>query len=264
MKQSGTGPVILAALAFFVPAVARASDHNNIDAGRPLRFEDAEPIAFGERNREYGLSLGFGRGRAAGLGLSAEYLVGFALNAHYSVEVDASLGGRVDADDTRFDVGDIGLGVLYNLNREYNNMPALGVRADALLPTGRGSRGVDFRLRGIASRHFGQFARLHLNLDAEFVTRADDGERGFRSALTLGYSAPLGYPTRFDRTGLAEVSLRGSGHKGEGGVVSLGVGVRQQVTPRSVVDIGVQSDVTGFDNAPRETLRLIAGYSTAF
>ena len=39
-------------------APARAVDHNNLDAGRPLRFDDAEPLAFREQSLELGFSLG--------------------------------------------------------------------------------------------------------------------------------------------------------------------------------------------------------------
>jgi len=42
------------------------------------------------------------------------------------------------------------------------------------------------------------------------------------------------------------------------------VGLRQQVTVRSVFDLGIESDVGAFNGAPGDRLRLIAGYSTAF
>ncbi len=50
--------------------------------------------------------------------------------------MDLSVGGRTGSDATRFDVGDIGLGVLRNFNREYGSTPAYSVRADVFLPRG--------------------------------------------------------------------------------------------------------------------------------
>ena len=243
---------------------ARASDHNNIDAGRPLRFDDAETVAFGERTLEFGAELGAGRGRAAGLGLTAEYLVGFALNTQVSLDLDPSVGGRSGTRDTRFDIGNVGVGVLHNFNREYDGTPAFSLRGDLFLPTGRGARGVDVRLRAIASKTVRQYGRLHLNVDAEMATRPEHDERSFRPGLIVGYSRPLGYPTRFDRTGLAELAVRSGEAHGEGAVISAGVGVRQQVGVRSVADAGLRSDIAGFRGASRENLRIVAGYSTSF
>jgi hypothetical protein len=261
-------PVTVVGVLVLAASTARATDHDNVDAGRPLRFDDADPIAFRERDLEFGVSLSSPRGRNVGLGLAAEYLVGFALNSHLIIGLDPTIGGRVggddDDDDTRFDIGDVSLGVFHNFNREYGNTPAFAVRGDVALPTGRGSRGAEFRLRGIVSRSFQQYARLHLNVDATLVTDTDEGEKAFRPALTLGYTRPLGYPTRFDRTGLAEVSVRADEETGRGTLVSLGLGLRQQVTPRSVVDVGLQSDVGASGGASREDVRAVAGYSTAF
>jgi hypothetical protein len=79
-------------------------------------------------------------------------LYGFAPNTHLNIGTDPSIGGRSDKDDTRFNPGNVSVGVFHNFNREYNNTPAFAVRADAYLPIGRDSRGVEFRVRGIASK----------------------------------------------------------------------------------------------------------------
>jgi hypothetical protein len=154
------------------------------------------------------------------------------------------------------------LGIQHNFNREIGNTPAFGVRADAYLPTGRGSEGVDFRLRGIASKSFGQYARLHLNVDLRVDNSPAAGGRRTQPGIILGYSQPLGYPTRFDRTLVAQVGYRVNPTRGASGLVNIGVGLRQQVTPKSVFDVGVTSDVSG--GANRESFKLVAGYSTAF
>jgi hypothetical protein len=243
---------------------ARATDHNNIDAGRPLSFEDASSIAYGERTIEFGVRGASPRGTSAGLGFGIEYLVGFARNSHLGVDLGSSIGGRAGSGDTRADLDEVGLSLFHNFNREVGNAPALSVRADTAFQTGRSGGGTEFRLRGILSKTARQYDRLHLNLDAHFAPNAGEGERTFRAGAVLGYSMPLGYPTRFDRTGLAEVAIQQSEEKGTGPVVTLGLGLRQQTTPTSVLDLGLQSDVSGARGAARDDVRLIAGYSTAF
>src|SRR5437762_568643 len=88
--------IALSAAALLLAVPARAVDHNNLDGGRPLRFDDAEPIAFREQSLELGLGLNWPRRRALGLGLQAEYLYGFALNSHLDVGFEPSLGGRAE------------------------------------------------------------------------------------------------------------------------------------------------------------------------
>ncbi len=243
----------------------QAIDHDNIDAGRPLLFEDATSIAYRERAFEIGLGLGFPRRRSVGLEVSAEYLYGFARNTHFSIDFDPSVGGRAGTGDTRADFGDVSVGLFRSLNRETLGTPGAAVRANLSLPTGRGSRGPQVRLRGILSRTVRQYSRLHLNADANLIFRPESGERAFQPALILGLTRPLGYPTRFDRTGLAEIAVRSGERTGSGAVLSTGVGLRQQVTVRSVVDIGVQSDIAALGrNTDRDTLRLVAGYSSQF
>ncbi len=254
------------ALAFANPAYA--VDHDNLDASRPLRIEDAESIALGERAFEYGLAPTWPRSSRSdglGLGLSGEFLWGFALNSHVSLDFDPYIGAWSQSRDKRFDLNNVGVGVLHNFNRETLSTPAFGLRLDTYLPTGRGERGANFRVRGILSRTTRQYSRVHVNLDANFATNPGNGERSFRPAATVGVSRPFGYPTRFDRTVLAEVGTRVSDENGRGFVFYTGAGVRQQVTPRSVVDLGITSDFAATKtNASRDDLRLVAGYSTQF
>lgn len=254
---SGAAALLLAAPAFAV-------DHNNIDAGRPLSFDDAEAIAFREQALEFGLGLGWPRRRPLGLSLDAEYLYGFKMNSHVVFGFEPSIGGRADDEDTRFDFGDVSLGFFHNFNRQTDKTPALALRGDVFFPTGRDSQGVGFRLRGIASRQADQYGRVHLNLDLNANPGAGRGEREFYPGVTLGYSRPIGYPTRFTTTGLAELSVQGGRLSGTGPVVGIGVGLRKQVGNLSVFDVGIQSDVAGFDGAPRDRIRVIAGYSRGF
>jgi hypothetical protein len=250
-------------IASALPAVcpAFAVDHNNIDAGRPLDFDDAEAIAYREKAFEFGGSFVKPRGQTPGVEGSVELLYGFAPDTHVSLNFDPRYGSEDDG-RRRFDAGAVGVGLFHNLNREHGKTPAFSLRADAYLPTGRDTRGVDFRLRGIASRQLRGYSRLHLNLDLGINNRAHRGERKTQPGVILGYSRPLGYPTRFDRTMLAQIGYRASVERGESGIATFGVGLRQQVSVRSVFDIGLKTDVIG--GRHRDEFQLIAGYSTQF
>jgi hypothetical protein len=239
---------------------AFAVDHNNIDAARPLDFDDAESVALHEKSLEFGASLVKPKGSKVGFAGSAELLYGLAPNSQVSVDFSPSYASR-NGSNRSADFGDVGIGVLHNFNREIGNTPALALRADAALPSGHGSRGVDFRLRGIASKQFGQYGRLHLNLDLGINSSASAGERGTLPGVLLGYSCPLGYPNRFDRTLLAQVGFRANPDQGESGLLNLGIGVRQQISVRSVLDLGLKGDLTG--GAARQTA-LTVGYSRQF
>ncbi len=241
-------------------APALAVDHNNIDSGRPLSFDDAEAIAFREHAIEAGLDFRWPRRGKLGGGFGFEYLHGFAMNSHWIVGVDPTFGGR----DDRFDVGDVNLGLFRNFNREFGNTPAFSLRADTYLPSGRGSRGLGLRLRGIASKQATRYGRVHLNLELNAETDADRRERSFHPGATLGFSHPIGYPRQFATTGVAELSVQGGPQSGRGPVVSVGIGLRKQIGVRSVLDVGIQSDVAGLNGAARDNLRLIAGYSVGF
>jgi hypothetical protein len=254
-------PLIGLPLALASPGLA--VDHNNLDAGRPLSFDDAESLGLGEQALEVGVGVGVSEGHGVGAEFDVEYLYGIAPDTHINVGIDPRVGGRSNTDDTGFDPGDVSVGVFHNFNREFDNTPAFAVRADTYFPTGQGSQGVDFRLRGIASKTVRQYDRLHLNLDLGIKSQPEGDERRVVPGVVLGYSRPLGYPRRFDRTGLAELGIRAGDEKGTGPTVTVGIGLRQQVGYQNVFDIGIQSDLVA-DDDHRDLFRLVAGYSTAF
>lgn len=252
---------LLCASLFSLFGLAHAVDHNNLDEGHPLEFDDAGAVAYREQSVEFSLGTAKPEKGKAQVQGSVEYLYGFARNSHFSIGVDSAW--RDDGDGKRrWDAGEVSLGVFHNFNREYGNVPALSLRADAYLPTGRDSQGVDFRLRGIASKQWGARGRLYLNLDAFFKGNADGDERGFVPGIIVGYSRPLGYPARFDRTVLAQFGYKANSLKGENGVATVGVGLRQQIGVQSVFDIGMLSDLSG--GPSREKWKLTVGYSRQF
>jgi hypothetical protein len=256
--------LLIGGLAALLAGPVLATDHNNLDAGRPLDFDDADPVAFREQDLEIGFHLGAPRAKPLGFGAGAEYLYGFSLNSQLMVGLDPRAGGRAGSGETGADPGNLTLGALHQFHREHGRTPAFALRADVALPTGRGSRGADFRLRGIWTKSVRQYDRVHLNLDLQAATDPRRGSWPVNPGMILGYSHPLGYPRRFDRTFLAQLGVQAGPRVGAGPIVTVGVGVRQQVTVRSVLDIGLESDAGTFNGAPGDRVRLIAGYSTAF
>lgn len=241
-------------------SLAFASDHNNIEAGRPLRFDDAYSIAFRERAFEFGLSLDTFRRRGPTYGNKTEFKYGFAKNQDISVAFEPTYSSS----ERRGDIEHVEIGYFNGLLREIDDSPALAYRVDVGLPTGRGAKGLDLRFRGIATKALGQYDKVHLNLDLNMNTDPGPGERRHTVGTVLGYSKPLGYPRRFDQTLVADLAIRQSKNQGEGYVGSLGVGLRRQVSPRAVFDVGVMSDLFSTRGAERSPFRLAIGYSLSF
>lgn len=240
---------------------AHAVDHNNIDAGRPLDFDDADSIACREKSLEVGATLAKPQNGGVGVTGAVEYLQGIAPNTHFSLDFDPAYISH-QGEKRCFDAGDVGIGLFHNFNREIGGTPAFSLRADAYLPTGRVSSGFDVRLRAIASKQFRQYDRLHLNLDLGVNNSPAAGERRTQPGFILGYSKPLGYPTRFDRTLVAQVGIRANQLRSQSAITNLGIGLRQQVGVRSVFDLGLKTDISG--GTSRDRFVLIAGYSRQF
>lgn len=250
----------LVILGVLVAGSAFATDHNNIDSGRPLRFDDAYSIAFRERAIELGLKFDTFRRSSPSYGLKAEYKVGFAKNQDIGIGFEPSYS----TSDRRGDVGNVELSYFNGLRREIDNTPALAYRVDVGLPTGRGSRGADVRFRGIVTKTVGQYDRLHLNLDLTTSTQKTAGERQATAGLTVGYTKPLGYPTQFDRTLVAQFGIDQSRDTSRGWVGNVGLGIRQQMGVRSVLDFGIEADVFSSKGRNPAGLRFAVGYSVGF
>lgn len=257
MKRS----LAVACLGLFGIAGALAqSDHNNIDAGRPLSFDDASSIAFRERALEFGLGLDTFRRKAANYGFRSEFKYGYAKNQDIGISFDPFYNGA----ERRFDAGKVELAYFNALRREINDSPALAYRFEVGLPTGRESQGIDVRFRAIATKSLRQYDKLHLNLDVIGSTSPKPGERRVTFGAILGYTNPLGYPKRFDTTLAAEFGIQQSRLDGQGYVGTAGLGIRRQLSPRTVLDFGIQSDVFATRGAVQSPFRLTLGYSVGF
>lgn len=247
------------ALLSLVATPAWAIDHNNLDEGRPLRFEDAYPIAYGELSAETGAQFVLNRHKTDRFAFPLEVLYGAYWNLQ--VGVGSTLSTQPRTIDGPEKSGDLRAFALYNFNQETLRLPALAAKLSLDLPTGEHSHGVDTKLTGIVTRSLGP-ARVHLNLGYEFVGSASDGGRNGRYDVVLGAQYPLGYPHHFDTTLLADVFTQQAVRSGETNPSGIEVGIRRQIAPLVVIDAGVGTEVAG--PAERVPFFATAGISLGF
>ena len=240
-------------------APANAIDHKNLDEGRPLRLEDAYPIANGELAIEAGAGFTLQR-RGADRGLfPVELLYGPLPNLQVGIGSVLSTDPH-DIED-RPKSGDLRLNALYNFNQETLALPAFAVKVGVDAPTGVDAHGFGVEAKGIVTKSVERLS-LHLNAGYEFITSSREDERDGRYKLAVGASYPVGAP-RFTRATLvADVFAEQSARHGEPTAVGTEVGLRYQVTPRMVWDVGVGTEFAG--PAERAKFSLNTGVSFGF
>jgi hypothetical protein len=238
---------------------ASALDHKNLDEGRPLRLEDAYSIATGEFTIETGGGFTLQRrGPARGF-FPVELLYGAYPNLQLSVGTLLSTDPHDIEDHPKS--GDLRFSALYNFNQETIALPAFAVKLGVDTPTGIDARGYAIELKGIITKSI-QRLSLHLNAGYEFLTSTGRGERNGRYNLALGASYPIGAPKFTRLTLVGDVFAEQSGRRGEAPVVGTEVGLRYQLTPRVVWDVGIGSEFAG--PAHRSDLFLTTGFSLGF
>lgn len=221
---------------------AYAIDHKNLDEGRPLRLEDAYPIAHGEFAIEAGAGFTLQR-RGADRGLFPVELVYGAL-PNLQVGVSSMLSTDPREIDDRPKSGDLRFSALYNFNQETIVWPAFAVKLGLDGPTGVHAHGFGVDAKGIITKSVERLS-LHLNAGYEFLTSTRDDERDGRYKLAIGASYPVGAP-RFTRaTMVGDVFAEQSSRHGDPTTVGTELGLRYQLTPRVVWDVGVGTEFAG-------------------
>jgi Putative MetA-pathway of phenol degradation len=221
---------------------AFAIDHKNLDEGRPLRVEDAYTIGHGEIAIEAGAGFTLQR-RGPNRGVfPVELLYGALPNLQIGV------GSMLSTDPREIDEppksGDLRFNALYNFNQETLQLPAFAVKVGLEAPTGVEARGFGVEAKGIVTKSIERLS-FHLNAGYEFLTATRHDERDGRYELALGASYPVGAP-RFTRaTLIADVFTEQSVRRGESNVVGTELGLRYQLTPRIVWDIGLGTEFAG-------------------
>ena len=106
------------------------------------------------------------------------------------------------------------------------------------------SSGVDVTLTGIVTKSIERLS-LHLNAGYTFLSEDDRDARDGQWALVLGASYPIGAPRHTRTTLVADVFAEQAPHRGEPETVGAEVGIRYQLTPRFVWDVGVGTEFAG-------------------
>jgi outer membrane putative beta-barrel porin/alpha-amylase len=238
---------------------ASAIDHKNLDEGRPLRLEDAYPIASGEIAIEAGGGFRLVRQGANQGFFPVELLYGAFPN--FQLGLGTVLFTDPHEVDDRPKSGDLHLSTLYNFNQETINVPAFALKLGLDVPTGVDSRGVGVEIKGIITKSIERLS-LHLNAGYEFLTDSRDDERNGRYDLALGFSYPVGAPQFTRATLVGDVFAEQAVRRGENTVVGVELGLRYQLTPRIVWDVGVGTEFAG--PADRSRFLFQTGFSFGF
>jgi hypothetical protein len=242
-----------------LPVSAYAIDHDNLDEGRPLRIEDAYPIANGEWAVEMGAGFSAQRqSRTRGF-FPIEVLYGLAPNLQMSLGTTLFTDPRQIEGQTKS--GDLQLSGLYNFNQETLSLPALGVRVTVNAPTGTASSGVDVRVKGLVTKSFDRLS-VHFNPAYEAFSGTKPFERDGRYECALGASYPVGAPKHTLTTILGDVFTEQAPRRGDSQIVGMEMGVRHQWTPWTVLDAGVGTEFAG--PLSRSTFFAMVGVSVGF
>jgi hypothetical protein len=234
-------------------------DHKNLDEGRPLRLEDAYPISHGEIALEVGGGFRVVRGGPDQGFFPIEVLYGALPN--FQVGVGSTLFTDPHEVDERPKSGDLGLHALYNFNQETISLPALALKLGLGLPTGVDAKGVTVEVKGIITKSMERLS-LHLNAGYEFFTDTRAEERDGRYEFALGFSYPVGAPQFTRATLVGDVFAEQAALRGDSTVVGAEVGLRYQLTPRIVWDVGVGSEFAGPSDRSRFSFQ--TGFSVGF
>lgn len=242
-----------------MPAGVYGLDHDNLDPNRPIAIEDAYVIPKGEIGVEGGVTFNDRKEGKGRFGFQPQIIYGAFENMQ--LEIMSGLGTEpttVVGDDKS---GDLSVGVLYNLNTETIDLPGFAVRAEVGFPTGVNSKGVDTELTGVMTRSFGRW-RSHVNVGYTFLGSPQGQERGGTYRVVAAVSYPLGYPTSFRDTLIANVFTRQSDLVGQLNPTGVGIGLRHQVSSRVVFDAGVGTEFIG--PIDRSVFFSTIGLSTGF
>jgi len=254
-----TATALLCAALLIAAMPAFAIDHKNLDESRPIRLEDAYPVASGEIAVEAGGGFRLAR-RGPDQGFFPLALLYGAL-PNLQVGVGSTLFTDPREVDDRPRSGDLHFSALYNFNQETLSLPALALKVGLDAPTGVGSRGFGVEVKGIVTKSVERLS-LHLNAGYEFATAARDDERDGRYDLALGFSYPVGAPQFTRATLVGDVFAEQAGRRGESITVGVELGLRYQLTPRIVWDVGMGTEFEG--PADRSRFLLGAGFSFGF
>jgi len=220
--------------------VQAQADYRNLDPGRPIAVEDAQPIAYREFETQEGIPR-FNR-QSGGrwiLGLDTDFTWGIARNLQFGYSSEALVLAH-NAGNTVITTRDRQVHLLYNFNQETRSWPAFAIRPEVLIRGGGlGSPHEHGALKWIVTKTLRE-NRLHFNASwtvGPSEARGRGGDLANRYFYGAAYERTL--PLKFVVL-LADVYARKPIDRSPTEVV-LEVGTRVQLAPAWVVDAGLST-----------------------
>ena len=236
------------------------TDYYNTDRGRPVQIEDA----YAAERYAFELKLAPVRvewlGGEASWGVEPEIAYGFLPRTHLEIGVPIAFEGS-DAGTRRWGMTGLEVSLMHNLNAETSGVPALGLRADVLVPVGDYAPDRTYTtFTGMLTRTFSRF-RIHINgqytVGAEptpVATRPVLGppttEPGSNTEELSRWLAGLAIDRPFPLRSLlltAELFARQPIVASEETELVAGTGMRWQASPTFALDLGFGRRVDASD-----------------
>lgn len=229
----------LGALLFASAPVHAQTDYYNLDAGRPLRTEDARTI---ERHAlEWQLAPFRANGANSGSAtLAVEPHLAWGALPRTQVEVGVPIERRRVAGHSAIGGAGLDLSVLHALNAETISLPGLAIGASLLIPVGGMSADATYgAVRAIATRTL-TAGRIHVNatygIGPTPLRAAGEGLSDF-TRWEVGVAADHTFPLRSMLVGI-ELVARTPMAESLGTEWSAATGLRKQLSPRLALDVG--------------------------
>lgn len=240
-----------------LPSLAQAADHLNLEEGLPTKIEDAYPIKQGAievqgiagYDRASPKKPGDGRDRFE---LTPQVEYGIARNMQLSLSAPYRFGNASDAKQ-----GDFRLNALYNFNTEERVLPAFAVAVGIDKPYGLNSGGTETVVKGILTKSIGPLGdsyiprRVHLNAAWYHNWNPLSEERSNRYLVGAAYNQPINN----DWAMVADVYREQKRERNTAENLAE-LGVRHQLTPLSVLSVGVGAGLNS--DAPK--WRVVFGF----
>lgn len=226
-----------AAVPGVAPTALAQADYRNLDAGRPIAVEDAQPVEFRAMEVQFTLPR-FTRERRGHWhsGFEAEFKWGIWKDTQVGVTTETAVAR--DAGDTVAASRDVQIHALYNFNQETRRLPALAIRPELIVGAGGlGSRHQHGSLKLIATKTIHR-NRLHFNGSYTVGATEQPGRGGdLVSRFFYGVAYERTLPLNF-LVLLADIYARKPVDHSRTQVV-FEFGTRVQLSPTWVLDAGV-------------------------
>lgn len=234
--------------AVFAPLLHAQTDYYNTDRGRPVQVEDAYVTErYAIELKLAPLRLERARGGAYNWGVDPE--IAYGILPRTQIELGLPLAYREVGAEHESGIAGLDVSAMHNLNAETEGWPALGIRADVLLPVGNLAPSRAYpSVTGIATRTY-RWARLHVNArytagSALNAPTAGDVGAAELSRWLIGGALDKTFPLRATLV-TAEFYGRKPLVDGEAVEYNTGIGARHQISPTLALDGGLGRRLNG-------------------